>query len=158
MKLLLLYLDFNSCHFQLLKSCKRHKENKSKIGQERSSMQQADYQCHWSTSWMQESVSMHKSPAPVRHSRMNQARSEKKEKEKKRDSKERGQEAKGKKGSPTKYWMKGKKWRNYNTEHQHPVILNASKYWLMLHFQNKSDLIKNKLSMSLSLNKINNKN
>ena len=47
----------------------------SKIGQERSSMQQADYQCHQSTPWMQESVSMHKSPTPVRHSRMNQARS-----------------------------------------------------------------------------------
>ena len=32
---------------------------------------------------MQESVSMHKSPAPVRHSRMNQARSEEEEKERK---------------------------------------------------------------------------
>ena len=30
---------------------------------------------------MQESVSMHKSPTPVRHSRMNQARSEEEEKE-----------------------------------------------------------------------------
>ena len=50
---------------------------------------------------MQESVSMHKSPAPVRHSRMNQARSEEEEKERKRDRKDRGQEADGKKGSPT---------------------------------------------------------
>ena len=39
-------------------------------------MQQADYQCHWPTPWMQESVSMHRSPTPLRHSRMNQARSE----------------------------------------------------------------------------------
>ena len=81
--------------FQLLKSCKRQ-ENKSKIGQERSSMQQADYQCHRPTPWMQESVSMHKSPAPVTHSRMNQARSEEEEKERKRDRKDRGQESDGK--------------------------------------------------------------
>ena len=46
-------------------------------------------------------VSMHKSPTPVRHSRMNQARSEEEEKEWKRDRKDRGQEADGKKGSPT---------------------------------------------------------
>ena len=51
---------------------------------------------------MQESVSMHKSPIPLRHSRMNQARSEEEEKERKRDRKDRGQEADGKKGSPTK--------------------------------------------------------
>ena len=51
---------------------------------------------------MQESVSMHKSPTPVRHSRMNQARSAEDEKERKRDRKDRGQEADGKKGSPTK--------------------------------------------------------
>ena len=44
-------------------------------------------------------MSMHKSPTPLRHSRMNQARSEELEKERKRD---RGQEADGKKGSPTK--------------------------------------------------------
>ena len=37
---------------------------------------------------MQESVSMHKSPTPVRHSRMNQAREEEEEKERKRDRKE----------------------------------------------------------------------
>ena len=124
-------------------SYKRHEENKRKIGQECSSMQQADYQCHRPTPWMQESVSMnarkcvheckkvcpwmqesvsmnarkcvheckkvcpwmqesvfmHKSPTPVRHSRMNQARSEEEEK---RDRKDRGQEADGKKGSPTK--------------------------------------------------------
>ena len=42
-------------------SYKRHKENKRKIGQEHSSMQQAHYQCHRPTPWMQESVTMHKS-------------------------------------------------------------------------------------------------
>ena len=51
---------------------------------------------------MQESVSMHKSPIQVGHSRMNQARLEEEEKEMKRDRKDRGQEADGKKGSPTK--------------------------------------------------------
>ena len=51
---------------------------------------------------MQESVSMHKSPTPVRHSRMNQARLEEEEKERKRDRKERGQEADGNKGSQKK--------------------------------------------------------
>ena len=51
---------------------------------------------------MQESVSMHKSPTPLKHSRMNQARSEEEEKERKRDRKDRGQEADGKRGSPTK--------------------------------------------------------
>ena len=99
---LLLYLGFNRCLYQLLRSYKRHEGIKSKIGQERSSMQQADYQCHRPTPWMQESVSMHKSPSPFRHSRMNQARSEEEEKERKRDRKDRGQEADGKKGSPTK--------------------------------------------------------
>ena len=51
---------------------------------------------------MQESVSMHKSPAHLMHSRMNQARSEEEEKERKRDRKDRGQEDDGKKSSPTK--------------------------------------------------------
>ena len=51
---------------------------------------------------MQESVSMHKSPTHLRHSRMNQERSDEKEKERKRDRKDRGQEADRKKGSPTK--------------------------------------------------------
>ena len=51
---------------------------------------------------MQESVSMHKSPTPVRHSRMNQARSEEEEKERKRDRKDRGQEADGKKAAQNK--------------------------------------------------------
>ena len=123
-ELFLLYSGFNRCHFLLLRSYKRHEENKRKIGQERSSMQQADYHRHRPTPWMQESVSMnarkcvheckkvcpwmqesvsmHKSPAPVRHSRMNQARSEEKEKERKRERKDRGQEADGKKGSSTK--------------------------------------------------------
>ena len=44
---------------------------------------------------MQESVSMHKSPTPLRQSRMNQARSEEEGKERKRDRKDRGQEADG---------------------------------------------------------------
>ena len=61
-------------------------------------MKLADYQCHWPTPWMQESVSMHKSPTPVRHSRMNQAWLEEEEK----DRKDRAQRADGKKGSPTK--------------------------------------------------------
>ena len=81
-------------------SYKGHEENKSKIGQERSSMQQADYHRHRPTPWMQESASMHKSPTPLRHSRMNQARLEE-EKERKRDRKDGGQEADRKKGSPT---------------------------------------------------------
>ena len=51
-------MSFNRCPFQLLRSYKRHEENKRKIGQERSSMQQTDYQCHRPTPWMQESVSM----------------------------------------------------------------------------------------------------
>ena len=62
-------------------------------------MQQADYQCHQPTPWMQESVSMHKSPTQLKPSRMNHARSEEEEK---RDRKEKVQEADGKKGSPTK--------------------------------------------------------
>ena len=73
----------------------KEEENKRKIGQETSSVQQAHYHRHQPTPWMQESVSMHKSPTPVRHSRMNQARSEEEEKERKRDRKDRGQEADG---------------------------------------------------------------
>ena len=42
-------------------------------------MQQADYHRHRPTPWMQESVFMHKSPTPLRQSRMNQARSEEEE-------------------------------------------------------------------------------
>ena len=93
-------MGFKRGPFRLLRSYKRQEENKSKTRQERSSMQQADYHRHRPTPWMQESVSMHKSPTPVRHSRMNQARSE--EEKKKRDRKYRCQEADGKKGSPTK--------------------------------------------------------
>ena len=55
-----------------IRTCKSHEENKSKIEQERSSMQQAHNQCHRPTPWMQESVCMHKSPTQIRHSRMNQ--------------------------------------------------------------------------------------
>ena len=48
-------------------------------------MQQANvigplHECKKVCPWMQESVSMHKSPTPVRHSRMNQAREEEEEK------------------------------------------------------------------------------
>ena len=74
----------------------------TKRTRERSSMQQADYHRHRPNPWMQERVSMHKSPTPLRQSRMNQARSEEEEKERKKDRKDRGQEADGKKGSPTK--------------------------------------------------------
>ena len=66
--------------FQLLWSNKRYEENKRKIGQELISMEQVDYQCRRPTPWMQESVSMHKSPTPVRHSRMDQTSSEEEEK------------------------------------------------------------------------------
>ena len=52
-------------------------------------MQKADYHCHQLTPWMQESVSMHKSPTPVSHSCMNQAKSEEEE----GDRKARGQES-----------------------------------------------------------------
>ena len=58
---------------------------------------------------MQESVSMHKSPTPVRQSRMNQAMSEEEEKERKRDRKDRGQEADGKKGKTKTYLRNQKK-------------------------------------------------
>ena len=107
--LLLFQVKFNGCHYQLLRWYKRHEENKRKSGQERSSMQQAKNQCHRPTPWMQESVSMHKSPTPVRHSRMNQARSEEEEKERKRDRKDRGQEADGKRGSLTKTYPRNKR-------------------------------------------------
>ena len=69
------------CPFQRLRYYKRHEEKKRKIGQERSSIQQAHYQSHRPTPWMQESVSMHKSPSQLRHSCMNQARSEEEEQE-----------------------------------------------------------------------------
>ena len=69
-------------HTRISRPYKRHED--SKIGQERSSMQQVYYQFHRFTPWMQESVSMHKTTTHLRHSRMNQARSE--EEEKKRDS------------------------------------------------------------------------
>ena len=61
---LLLLLRFNMCNHQLLRSYKRHEENKSKIGQDRSSTQQADNQCFRLTPWMQESVSMNKKHYP----------------------------------------------------------------------------------------------
>ena len=66
-------------------------------------MQQADYHRHQPTPWMQESVSMHKSPTPVRYSRMNQARSEEETQE------NRGQEADGKKGNLTKIYQRNKR-------------------------------------------------
>ena len=48
---------------------------------------------------MKESLSMNKSPTPVRHSPMNQVKSEEEEKERKRDRKDRGQEADGKRAA-----------------------------------------------------------
>ena len=51
---------------------------------------------------MQENVSIHKSPTPVRHSRMNQVRSEEEESESKRERKDRGLEDDEMRGSPTK--------------------------------------------------------
>ena len=94
------------CTFQLSRSYKRQEENNSKIGQERSSMQQADYQFQQPTPWMQESVSMHKSPTPLRHSNwIKQGR----RKRKKRDRKDWGQEADGKQGSQKKKKKKKKK-------------------------------------------------
>ena len=55
-------------------------------------MQQADNQCHRPTPWMQESVSMHKSPTKLRHSRMNQARSEEEEKKEENEKERKRQE------------------------------------------------------------------
>ena len=60
---LLLYLGFNRCLYQLPRSCKRHKENRSKIGQERNSMNE------------KKCVSIHKTLNPFKYSRMNQVRS-----------------------------------------------------------------------------------
>ena len=60
----------------------------------------ADYQCHVSTTWMQVSMSMHKSPSPVRHSRMNQARLE--EEEKRETEKTEARKLMGRKTNPTK--------------------------------------------------------
>ena len=65
--------------FLTTKPYKRHEEHKGKIGQERSFMQQADYQFHRPSPRMHESVSMHKTSTPVRDSCMNQARSEEEE-------------------------------------------------------------------------------
>ena len=92
-------MGFNTCPFQPLRSYKRHEENKSKIGQEACSRPTTNvigplHEC--------KKVCPCTKALPVRHSRMNQARSEEEEKERKRDRKDRGQEADGKKGSPTK--------------------------------------------------------
>ena len=78
------------------------KRTRVRLDRRPTTMQQADYHRHRPTPRMQESMSMHKSPIPLRHSRMNQARSEEEEKETKRDRKDRGQEVDGKKGSSTK--------------------------------------------------------
>ena len=104
--LLLLYSRFNKCPYQLPRPYKRQEENKSKIGQERSfmlrscSLEVLDHQCHRPTPWMQEIVSMHKSPTPVRHSGMNQAKVGRRGRE--TGKTQARQEADGKKGSPTK--------------------------------------------------------
>ena len=72
--------------FQLLSIYKRHEENKSKIGQERRSIQQADYQCHQPTPSMQESVSKHKIQKSGIRAWIKQGR----RKRKKRDMKDKG--------------------------------------------------------------------
>ena len=82
-------------------------ENKSKIGQERNSMQQGRlYQYHRPTPWMQESVSMHKSPTPVKHSRMNQARSEEEEKRGRQESERPGGWWKKRQPNKTKTYLR----------------------------------------------------
>ena len=70
-------LFFNKCPFQLLRSHKRHEENKRKIGQERSSMKQADYQCHRPLHECKKVCPCTNAlPQSGNHSTMNQARSE----------------------------------------------------------------------------------
>ena len=59
-KIFFIKRGFKKCPFQLLGFYKEHEENKSKILQERSSMQQVDYHRHRPTPWIQESVSMHR--------------------------------------------------------------------------------------------------
>ena len=54
LSILLSCLGFNRCPYQLLRLYSRHEESKSKIGQECSSIQQADYQFHLNTPWMPE--------------------------------------------------------------------------------------------------------
>ena len=51
-------MGFNRRIFQLLKSYERHEENKRKIGQERSSMQQAGYHRHQARSEEEEKERM----------------------------------------------------------------------------------------------------
>ena len=49
MIIIIIISGVNRCPSQLLRSFERHEEKKNKIGRERSSMQHADYQCHWPT-------------------------------------------------------------------------------------------------------------
>ena len=98
-------------------------------------MQQADYHRHRPTSWMQESVFMHKSPTPVRHSRMNQARSEEEEKERTKDRKDRGQEAGGKATQQNKNtseeWKKSYLWRTLHFNQYSRLAIRSN----ISHFQ-----------------------
>ena len=71
-------------------------------------MQQADYQHHRPTPWMQDSVSMHKIPTPVRHLRMNKAKLEEEEKEKWKTEARR---------LTAHTHTKKKHWRNWNEGH-----------------------------------------
>ena len=69
------------------------------------------HECKKVCRWMQESVSMHKSPTPVRHSRMNQAREEEKEKERETEArrlmerKEKNTSKELKQGQPGHRWV-----------------------------------------------------
>ena len=73
-----------------IKRVKRHKENKSKIGQERSSMQTTSDSGPLHECKKVRPCTKVKSTTKVRHSRMNQAMSEEEEKERKRNRKDRG--------------------------------------------------------------------
>ena len=96
---------------------------------------------------MQKSVSMHKSPTQLSHSRMNQAWSEEEEKEWKIYRKERGQEADGKKAAPPPKKKKKKLSEELNKEYLHAhctaQVNNAgrgtpTKYRMLSRFQQYS--------------------
>ena len=76
---------------------------------------------------MQESVSMHKIPTPVRHSRMNQAMSEEEEKERKRDRKDRG-------------WWKER--QPNKTNKAYPGTAQVNKAWILIRDDINSILIR----------------
>ena len=88
---------------QLLTSYKRHKESKSKIGQERSSLQQADYQCHRPTHSMNTRKCVHSDTQKTSPCQAFTHESSKVGRRVEgRETRNTGQEADGKKGSSTK--------------------------------------------------------